>query len=125
MVLEKKAMEHLLRKGVVFTFRMNRRSGIEDWFGSGCVVKKGNPVLLTSNKIDVIIEEVGEVNPRNELIWYLKDSGFCKLEEWHDEIKEQYNVLSGLDENGNYLPQKGWLYKIIYFKDDEKDENKV
>jgi hypothetical protein len=35
MLLEKKPMERLLRKGVVFTFRMNRKSEIENWFGSG------------------------------------------------------------------------------------------
>ncbi len=125
MLLEKKPMERLLRKGVVFTFRMNRKSEIENWFGSGCIINGVNPVRLNSNKIDVVIEEVGEVNPKNELFWYLKDSGFDTLEEWLNEIKEQYNELSGLDEKGILLPQKGWLYKIIYFKDEEENENKT
>ncbi|MGQ9721735.1 MAG: hypothetical protein ACUVXA_10485 [Candidatus Jordarchaeum sp.] len=121
MILDDKAMEHLLRRGVVFTFRMTRKSGIENWFGSGSIIKNGNPTLLP-NKIDVVVEEVGEVDPKNELIWYLKDSGFHTLEEWHEEIKEQYNVLSGFGEKSDCLPERGWLYKIIYFKEDEKDE---
>ncbi len=125
MVLDEKAMKRLLKKGVVYTFRMNRRTGIENWFGSGCIFKNGNLLHNTPNKINVIVEEIGEINPQKDLVWYLKDSGFDTLEEWQKAIKKHYDVFSGLNEKSNSLPKKGWLYKIIYFKDDEKNENKM
>jgi len=94
-----KARKFLLTRGIVYTFRKNRRKKVEkDWFND----RRGRPKIS-----NVFIEEIGCYDPRNEISIFeflLGYSGFNSLEEWYEEIKRL---------NGGKLPTQGWLYSVV------------
>ena len=90
------ARNHLLEKGMVYTFRKNKRKRLgNDWANEG----RGKPKMC-----DVHIEEIGEMSP-SQLVPYFQDSGFPSWSKWYDEIQRlnQFNFS---------VVQKGWLLKV-------------
>jgi hypothetical protein len=87
-----KALNHLLRHGVVFTFKVHRRKTGRDWITD----RRGGRKIA-----DVIVEEEGEFAPSN-LGLYVEYSGFSTLGEWIEEICRL----------NKRLPEKGWLYRV-------------
>ena len=98
------ARAHLLEKGMVYTFRKNRRKMLgDDWANEG---------RLKPKMCDVYIEELGEITP-GQLVPYFQDSGFATWSKWFDEIRRLNNF--------NYsVAQKGWLYKVTLKRSNQK-----
>jgi len=88
----RKALSHLLQRGVVFTFRPQRRKTGKDWITD----RRGGRKIA-----DVVVEEEGEFAPSG-LGLYLEYSGFNTLDEWIEEIR----MLN------RRMPEKGWLYRV-------------
>jgi len=89
----RKALNHLLQHGVVFTFRAQRRREVgRDWVTD----RRGGRKIA-----DVTVEEEGAFAPHG-LELYAEFSGFNTLQEWVEEIGRL---------NGR-LPEKGWLYRV-------------
>lgn len=97
-----KARKHLLKYGVVFSFRKNRRKHI----GKGWITDRRGGRKLA----DIFITEVEEIKP-SQLGEYVGSSGFLTYYDWIDEIKRL---------NRGTLPESGWLYCVMTEpKDDE------
>jgi hypothetical protein len=88
----RKALDHLLRHGAIFTFRVCKIKTGKDWVTD----RRGGRKIA-----DVVVEEEGEFAPSN-LGLYVEYSGFRALGEWTEEICRL----------NKRLPEKGWLYKV-------------
>lgn len=89
-----KARERLLKKGIVYTFRVRRRRKLgRDW----ATDRYGGKKIC-----NVMVFEVGSYAPK-QLYPFVKESGFNSLDEWVEEIK---SLNDG-------LPETGWLYLVV------------
>lgn len=73
-----KALNHLLNKGRVYTFRLKRRKVGRDWVTDrrgGCKI------------CDVVVTPLATVTDVKELIPYVDGSGFDHIWDWVYEIK--------------------------------------
>jgi hypothetical protein len=89
------ARTQLLTENEVVTFRKTSRTTGDTWWRES---------RLGPKQGDVIVTEIGEVNPRNEpeLSEYRELSGFESVEAWQRAIQSL---------NGS-LPPKGYLYRV-------------
>jgi len=105
-----KALRHLLKNGIVYTLREQRRKrNGKDWI----TTQKGGSKIA-----DVIIKEVAFVNMVNDspyndvkvITWdelnsYVRNSGFSSLSEW---IAEYWT----LHKKRGRIPTFAWLYEV-------------
>jgi len=117
--MSEKALKHLLRNGVVVTFRAKRRnlSMVVDWItdcrgGSKiadavieeiahCRLYREDGYITYSLDSEEIREHYGNLTV--PISFWLTHSGFSNSDEWLEEIKRL---------NKGRLPEEGWLYKV-------------
>jgi hypothetical protein len=92
----RKALNHLLQRGVVFTFRLHRRKAGMEWVTD----RRGGHKIA-----DVIVEEEG-VFTRHNLGLYVEFSGFNTLQEWIEEVWRL----------NKRIPERGWLYRVTLIR---------
>lgn len=98
-----KPRNQLLQHGIVYTFRVNGHKTGNDWVNDG----RGKPKLA-----DVKVEFVLRViQLREDLLSYVKQSGFDSVEEWVDLIKKKYPNIESAD-----ISYKGYLYRVTIRK---------
>lgn len=91
-----KALAFLLKRGIVVTFRKDRRKNTgKSWINDG----RGRPKIA-----DATVTEMNwqPTNPL-DLAGNVSYSGFSSLREWLDEIRRL---------NNGTLPKEGWLYFV-------------
>lgn len=95
-----KARKHLLKKGLVYTFRKKKRKQIgNDWMTN----KRGGHKVA-----DVTVKEIGCWSGMFIGLWailkhFSSDSGFSSVEEWVTVITKLHSGL---------MPEKGWIYGV-------------
>ena len=88
-----KALNHLMKYGYVFSFRVNRRKkNGYDWIARR---RRGKAIAY------VTVKEIAKI-PISDLSHYLFESGFDSVNEWVEEIK----LLNG------YVPDSGYIYFV-------------
>lgn len=80
------ARKQLLEKGFVYTFRVKMHKTGKDWATDKRCGKK---------IADVIINGPMEINSAEDLIAYANASGFAKVSDWVDAIKQKYPAIKG------------------------------
>ena len=118
MFSNEKARTHLLKTGVVYTFRKNRRKQFEKMSIEKQMCRTGIIDWATDHRggkklVDVIVHEFGPFNDPpgpfdvEDIKPYVRWSGFSSFKEWFDVI---------LQFSPEMLYTKGWLYKVSTYK---------
>jgi len=92
----RKARNHLLKRGVVYTLRSYLRRTGRDWMTN----KRGNKRVCN---VEVSLIRVVSKDSLEELREYVPLSGFSSLEEWIRSFLELYNTL----------PDTLYLYRVV------------
>jgi len=112
---EPEARNFLLEKGIVYTFRKNRRKQFqkqprEDQLRRRGITDWANEVRNKHKIADVVIYEVGAFKAP-ELRPYSDMSGFASFAGWVEAIKRCFHYK---DMHSN---KEGWLYKVELRRD--------
>jgi hypothetical protein len=91
-----KALNFLLDKGFVYTFRTHKHKLGKDWINA----KRGLPKIA-----DVNITFIKDANNLRDLEPYVKSSGFKDVIEWNEAIMELNPKLA-------FKNVKGYLYRV-------------
>jgi len=94
----KEARDQLMNKGVVYTFRWNKRKQTgKDW---------ANEKRLGKKIADVFIDEPRLIEADSDLALYVSQSGFKNVKEWFDVIMSMSKHLKQFNQT------HGYLYKV-------------